>query len=236
MTEENGPRPMRFQPKGEVELLADTETHTSYAIDGEEEEGLPAVVAFVTDADPLVVGIDNFPEKLGLPRGPLAGAWPTICVSGKIVGPDGELVESSVLGRENTMVFVPQGPAAVIDMISALLYLVLDEDSVDGLRAQIYNLAQANRDNQVLSMVEKQVKDYYQSHGAAFERKDNVEELLESGAITVGSVEELMKALGGVITDPEQLATLRQMAQNAEPGDVIAAPLDTNNDDDEDIQ
>lgn len=235
MTEENGPRPLRFQPKGDVELIDDTDTHTSYAIEGEEEDGLPTVIVRVEEADPLVVGVDNFPEKLGLPRGPLGGAWPTVCVTGNMVGPDGEPIEGSVLGRKDAMVLVPQGPAAVLDLISALLYLILDEETVDGLRTQIYEVTKANRDNRVLSMVEKQVKDYYESKGQNFERRDELAELMESGAVTVGSLEDLMKVLGGMVSDPEQLEALRQMAENADVGDIIATPVDKN-DDQEDQQ
>jgi len=237
MTEENAPRPLHFQPKGEVQMVNDTDTHTSYAIDGEEEDGLPTVIVRVEDADPLVIGVDNFPEKLGLSRGPLAGAWPTIAVRGSMVGPDGEPIKGSVLGTEGTMVLVPQGPAAVIDLISSLLFLILDEETVEGLRQQIYSMAQANRNNQVLSMVEQQVKDYYQSQGETFERRDDaLQELMNSGAVTVGSIDQLMEVLGGLVDDPEQVEALRKMAENAEVGEMLVTPIDEKKNDDQEDQ
>jgi hypothetical protein len=86
-------------------------------------------------------------------------------------------------------------------------------------------------------MVEQQVKDYYQSQGETFERRDDaLQELMNSGAVTVGSIDQLMEVLGGLVDDPEQVEALRKMAENAEVGEMLVTPIDEKKNDDQEDQ
>lgn len=122
--------------------LTETEAYKAGVVVTEDQNAYKAVTTLGEDVGAMVLGGGHLRPVVGDKEGPVGGAWPAIVVRGRVVGGDGEPIESTLLGMQGTII-VPDTPGSVFQLIDACLCIVLTHEQMEGVSSLVRSMYSA---------------------------------------------------------------------------------------------